>query len=209
MSEKSSAWSDYLAAAHRLDAVRRDAAEVMAGESAAVAAARDELPEVQARLAMQAGRLLETAARVGAPPPVVQPGPAERSAAAQAVAGSPTVALATIRQARSTIDVADASLAGIDGFGSQNSEQAQRNLLVYGPLGLAALAIQILFALLVDDRTRILYAAACGFTFSAAAFVVGWLLVGLIFPKRPKTALLGAVACFAPALLFTVAVAAL
>jgi hypothetical protein len=209
MSEKATAWSDYLAAVHRLDAVRRDAADVVAAESAAVAAARDELPEVQARLTMQAGRLLETASRIGVPPPVLQPGPAERSAAAQAVAGGPTVALAAIRQARSTIDVADGALAGIDGFGAETTRQAQRNLLVYGPLGLVALAIQIVFALLVDDRTRVLYAAGCGFTFAAAAFAVGWLLVSLIFPKRPKTVLLGAVVCFAPALLFTVGVAAL
>lgn len=209
MSEKASAWSDYLAAANRLDAIRRDAAEVMAAESASVAAARDELPEVQARLAMQAGRLLETASRVGAPPPMLQPGPAERSAAAQAVAGGPTVALAAIRQARSTIDVADGALARIDGFGAEHAGQAQRNLLVYGPLGLAALAIQVVFVLMVDDRTQVLYAAGCGFSFATLAFGVGWLLVSLIFPKRPRTAALGAAVCFGPALLFTFLVAAL
>lgn len=203
MSERSAAWAEYLAAAQRLDAVRREAADTAAVESAAVVAARDELPTVQARLSMQAARLLDSAARTGSAAPVLQPGPAEQRAAEQAVVGGPAVALAALRQARATVDVADAALARLDD--SRSSSQVPRNLLVYGPLALVVLTAQLVFSFLVDQRTRPFYAAGCGLSLALLAFGVGWLLVGLIYPNRPRTPAVGALVCFAP-IIFTAAV---
>jgi hypothetical protein len=202
MSERSAAWTDYLAAAQRLDTVRREAADVAATEAAAVAAARDELPTVQARLGMQAARIVDLAGRAGAAPPALQPGPAEQRAAAQSVAGGPAVALAALRQARATVDVADAALARFDD--DRDSSHTWRNLLIYGPLAAAVLAIQLVFSFLVDQRTRPFYAAGCGLTLAALAWAAGWLLVGVIYPRRPRTAIIGALVCFAPILFTTI-----
>jgi hypothetical protein len=199
VSERSAAWAEYLAAAQRLDAVRRDAADSAAGEAAALGAARDELPTVQARLRLQAARLLDTASRAGAPPPVLQPGPAELHAAAEAVSGGPTVALAALRQAGANVDVADGALTRLDDDGS--NPQTLRNLLVYGPMSLTALLVQLAVAGPAGDGAQVFFAAVCGLILGPLAFGAGWLLVGMVHPDRPRTAAVGAFACLAPALL--------
>ncbi|HYN96308.1 MAG TPA: hypothetical protein VES42_20895, partial [Pilimelia sp.] len=53
------AWSDYVAAAQRLDAARRGLASAAAEDDRALRAARDELVGVRARLAPQRARLGE------------------------------------------------------------------------------------------------------------------------------------------------------
>ncbi|HCT76139.1 MAG TPA: hypothetical protein DGT23_05990 [Micromonosporaceae bacterium] len=198
MSDRSSAWTEYLTSAHRLDAVRREAANVAATEAEAVATARAEIPVVQARLGLQAGRLLDAALQAGVTPPAVVPGPAEQHAAENTVAGGPAVVLAAVRQARSTVDVADAALARID---EKESPQVVRNLVAYGPAAGLATLIQLGFTLMVDDRTRTFYAAACGLTMATILFGVAWLLLGAIYPRRPKTPEIGAVVCAAPVVL--------
>ncbi|MEU8081515.1 hypothetical protein AB0B31_39425 [Catellatospora citrea] len=207
MSERGSAWAEYLAAAQRLDTVRREAADSAAGEASALAAARDELPTVQARLGMQATRLLDTASRAGAPPPVLQPGPAELLAAAEAVTGGPAVALAALRQAGANVGVADGALARFDDEGS--GSQTLRNLLVYGPLSLAALLVQLAVAGLAGDGAQVFFAAVCGLILAPLAFGGSWLLVGIVYPERPRTAAVGAFACIAPALLAVLLLAVL
>jgi hypothetical protein len=198
VSERSAAWSEYLAAAQRLDTVRREAADTAAGEATALAAARDELPTVQAGLTMQAARLLETASRAGSPPPVLQPGPAELHDAAQSVIGGPAVALAALRQAAANVDVADGALARLDDEGA--APQALRNLLVYGPLSLLALLVQLAVAGLAEPAAQLFFAAVSGLVLAPLALGAGWLLVGTLYPERPRTPQTGAFVCIAPAL---------
>ena len=57
------AWAEYLRAAQRLDAVRREAAAAVTARAAAVQQARQELDRLRQRLALQRNRL--TAASVG------------------------------------------------------------------------------------------------------------------------------------------------
>ncbi|MFC7243625.1 hypothetical protein ACFQO7_14165 [Catellatospora aurea] len=199
MSERSAAWAEYLGAAQRLDTVRREAADSAAGEASALAAARDELPTVQARLGMQATRLLDTASRAGVPSPVLQPGPAELLAAAEAVGGGPAVALAALRQAGANVEVADGALARLDDGGS--GSQTLRNLLVYGPMALLALLVQLAVAGLAGDGAQVFFAAVSGLLLGPLAFGAAWLLVGVVYRDRPRTAAVGAFACIAPVLL--------
>lgn len=199
MSERSAAWAEYLGAAQRLDTVRREASDSAAGEASALAAARDELPTVQARLGMQATRLLDTASRAGVPAPVLQPGPAELLAAAEAVGGGPAVALAALRQAGANVEVGDGALARLDDEGS--GSPTLRNLLVYGPMGLLALLVQLAVAGLAGDGAQVFFAAVSGLLLGPLAFGAGWLLVGAVYRDRPRTAAVGAFACIAPVLL--------
>lgn len=198
MSEKSTAWADYLATAHRLDAVRREAAEAAAAEAEAVAAARGELPGVQARLSIQAGRLLESALQAGAAPPALVPNQVERHTAAKAVEGGPHVVLTALRQARSEVDVADSALTRLD---EPDAAQTRRNLLIYASAGAAATVVQIIFALLTDPRTREIFAAACGLVMALLLWAAAWVTVGMLFPRRPRTAQLGLIAVFTPVIL--------
>jgi hypothetical protein len=193
-------WNDYLATAQRLDSVRREAATVAAAEAEAVASARAELPVVQARLGIQAGRLLESALQAGTPPPALVPNVAEQKMAGQTVAGGPAVVLASLRQAKSTVDVADAALARLD---QQEQPQAIRNLIAYGPAAALAMFIQLGFTLLVDERTQAFYAGLCGLTMAALLFGTAWVLLGAIFPNKAKTPEIGALVCFTPVVLVT------
>ena len=107
-------WADYLAAAQRLDAVRRAASSPPASRRATVQAAQQELAAVRARLAPQRARLVQD---LGVPETDLAPQPAERALAAQAVAGGPAAVLAALRQARGTADAADAAMLGGPGRG--------------------------------------------------------------------------------------------
>jgi hypothetical protein len=196
--DRGSAWSEYLSSAHRLDAVRRQAAAVAAAEAEAVVTARTELPVVQARLGMQAARMLDAALQAGVQPPTLVPSVTEQRSAEMAVAGGPRVVVAALRQARSTVDVADAALARMDDV---ERGQAVQNLVAYGPAAALTTAIQLVFALLVDERSQVFYAAACGLTMGAMLFGMAWVLLGIIYPGRPKTPEIGALVCTAPVVL--------
>jgi len=203
--DKTAAWTEYLAATHRLDTVRREAAHAAAAEAEAVATARGEIPGVQARLAIQAGRLLESALQAGVAPPALMPGPAERHAAAQTVEGGPQMVLTALRQARSELDVADSALARL---GEPDTGQLKQNLLFYGSAGGVAMLLQVMFALLTDPRTREFYAVACGLVMAAMLWAIAAVLISIVSPRRPRTPRLGALVTLAPvalaALLFIV-----
>ncbi|WP_020522978.1 hypothetical protein [Catelliglobosispora koreensis] len=196
----SAVWNDYLTSVQRLDSVRREAASAAAAEAEAVASARTELPVVQARIGIQAGRLLEAALQAGTAPPPLVPNTAEQKTAAQTVAGGPAVVLAALRQARSTVDVADAALARLD---QAEQPQAVRNLIAYAPAAGLATLIQFGFALLVDDRTRTFYAGICGLIMAAMLFGAAWVALGIVQPRKPKTPEIGALVCFSPVVLVT------
>lgn len=193
--DRTAAWTEYLAAAHRLDTVRREAAHAAAAEAEAVASARGELPAVQARLAVQAGRLLESALRAAVAPPALLPDQEEQQAAVQSVQGGPQAVLAALRQAHTEVGVADGVLARLDG---PDTGQLKRNLLFYGPAGGGATLIQVMFALLADPRTREFYAVACGLVMAAMLWAIAAVLISIVRPRSPRTALVGALVTLAP-----------
>jgi len=203
--DRAAPWTDYLDAAHSLDTIRREAAQAAAAEAEAFAGARGEVPEMQARLAVQAGRLLESALQAGVSPPALLPGPVEQHAAAQAVEGGPQVVLTALRQARSEVDVADSAL---DRFDEPEAGQLVQNLLFYGGAGLVATLIQVLFALLADPSTREIYAVACGMIMVGMLWAIAAVLISILYPRRSRTARLGALVTAAPvalaALLFII-----
>jgi len=192
------AWQEYLEAAERLDTVRREAAAAVAAEQAALRTAREELPPIRARLALQQQRVAEMAAQAGRPAPPLTPAGADTASADRAVAGGPAVVLAALRQARSTVDVADAALAQAP---TAPPSAVTRNLTVYGGLAAAALVAQIAFVLLVSERTRPLYAGCTGFLLALLSFGVGWIATGVI--SRTRTAALGLAICALPLIVST------
>jgi hypothetical protein len=204
-------WEEYLAAAQRLDAVRRAEASAATERDRVLHAAREELSGVRARLAPQRARLRE----LGALDEELRPGPADAGAAAQIVGSDPGAVLAALRQARVTADAADAALLGGGGPSPTGAQPPWlRNLLVYGPFAAVVFVVQLGLYLAVDDGSLPLYGAVCGLAMPAAAFVLGWAMIGLIFPPGPggrveRTALVGAVVCFAPVLMLCVGAGAL
>jgi hypothetical protein len=192
------AWQDYLEAAERLDAVRREAAAAVAAEQAALRAAREELPPIRARLQLQQQRMAEIATTSNRAMPVLVPNPVDTTNAERAVVGGPAVVLAALRQARSTVDVADAALAQAP---IRPPSATSRNLAIYGGLAAAALLAQVLFVLLVDPRTRPLYAGCTGFLLGFVAFGVGWIVTGVV--SRTRTAAVGLATVALPLLLST------
>jgi hypothetical protein len=201
-------WREYLAAAQRLDAVRRGAATAAAEQDRALRAARDEVAGVRARLAPQRARLRE----LGVPEEQLIPVPAEAAAAAQVVGGQPAEVLAALRHARATADAADAALLGRPGpAGGRGMPAWLRNLFVYGPFAAVVSLVQVALYVLADGSSLPGYAALCGLAMPAAAFGLGWLVIGLVFPPGPdgrpeRTPLVGAAVCLAPVLLTCVGV---
>jgi hypothetical protein len=212
----SEAWSDYLAAAQRLGTVRRGVAAAVASEAAALAAARDELAAARARLAPQQARLRDE----GVPDAFLTPTPDELAAAAAAVEGGPGPILAELREARVTADAADAALVGTGSWigtpvaGVSEWPPRLRNLLVYGPFAIVVLVVQVALYLSVSETALPVYVPLCGLAMPAAAFGLGWLTIGRVFPPGPtgkveRTPVLGAAVSLAPVLAICVAAAAL
>jgi hypothetical protein len=192
-------WADYLAAAQRLDAVRR-AASVAAGEQQAnVAAARQELAGVRARLAPQRARLVRD---FGVPESELTPQPAEIASASQAVAGGAAAALAALRQARGTADAADAAIIGPGP--ARPWRPWARNLLVYGPFAVTVLVVQIVLYLIAPQGSVPKLALLCGLSLPVFAFGLGWVTIGFVWGgdgKVDRTPIAGAIACLVPVLL--------
>ena len=90
MSDATGPWADYLAAAQRLDAVRRAATSVASEQAATVQAAQQELAAVRARLAPQRARLVQD---LGVPESDLVPLEIDLMAATQAVAEGPVAVL--------------------------------------------------------------------------------------------------------------------
>ena len=134
------AWEEYLAAAQRLDAVRRGAATAAGEQAEAVQDAREELTSVRARLVPQQARLRA----MGVPEPELVPAPAEVAAASRAMAAGPAAVLAGLRQARGTADVADVMVTATRSPSSNGPTRRRtwvHGLVVYGPFALAVLVL--------------------------------------------------------------------
>src|SRR4029450_12395430 len=101
MSDATGPWADYLAAAQRLDAVRRAATSAASEQAATVQAAQQELAAVRARLAPQRARLVQD---LGVPESDLLPLETDLMAATQAVADGPAAALAAPHPARANAD---------------------------------------------------------------------------------------------------------
>ena len=206
------AWAEYCAAAQRLDAVRRGAAQAAGEQAQTVRAARDELTAVRARLIPQQARLRES----GVPDLDLRPTPADATTAHRALAeGGPAAVLAALRQARSTADRADATLLGtapISAASTAPARPAVRNLLVYGPFAAAVLVVQIALLLTAGGTPMSIYALGCGLTLPLFAVALAWVAIGWAFPapegqRADRTLPLGAALCFAPILVTLVGTA--
>jgi hypothetical protein len=198
-------WIAYLAAARRLDVVRRGAAATAVEQAHAVQAARDELTGLRDRLAPQRNRLVQ---QFGVPETELTPTPTELAAAAQAVSGGPAAVLAALRQARATADLADAATVSGSPVAAGGGTTAPwlRNLLVYGPFAVVALVVQIVLYLLAESDSLLGYGLLCGLVMPVAAFGLGWLAIGLVFPagsggRVDRTPVVGAAVCLAPVVL--------
>ncbi|GAB1643503.1 hypothetical protein [Krasilnikovia sp. MM14-A1259] len=193
-------WDEYLAAAQRLDAVRRAASTAAGKQAATVQAAQQELSGVRARMAPQHARLVQ---ELGVPEVDLAPQAADQVLAAQAVAGGPAAVLEALRQARVTADAADAALLG-PGPPAPWRPWA-RNLLVYGPFAAAVLLVQIVLYLVAPAGSLPTYALLCGLSMPVLAFGLGWVTLGFVYGgegrKVDRTPLVGAVTCLTPVLL--------
>jgi hypothetical protein len=195
------AWDDYLAAAQRLDEVRRDAAVVVASQAGAAAAAAQDLTAVRRRLAPQATRLGTAASRFGIalPPPVpALPGPPGPAAARSLLSG-----------AAADLDEADRLLSEVDSQSSGESWPAlTRNLVVYGIFALLALTIDVvLFAIAPREGAGALLTVPCGALLPVLGYGLGLLTTGLLHrgAGRPdRTPLLGAAISAAPVVLLCI-----
>jgi hypothetical protein len=193
-------WAEYLAAAQRLDAVRRAASAAAGEQQAAAAAAHQELSAVRSRLAPQQARMVRDFA---VPESELIPTQAELDAATHAVAGGPAAVLAALRQARQTADAADATIIGPGPAGP--IRPWVRNLLVYGPFAAAVLIVQIVLYLVAPQGSVPTYALLCGLSMPVLAFGLGWMTIGFVYGGGPapvdRTPILGAVTCLFPVLL--------
>jgi hypothetical protein len=188
------AWEEYLAATRRLDAARREAAAAVAERQAAVQAARGELAYVRERLALQLREWPRFGVAVADLAPV---------AAAEAVGADPAEVLGTLRHSRSIMDEADALVMGPPS-GFAGLPAPLRNLFVYGPLALLVLVAQLVVLSFVGETP--FYLPLCGLVLPAAAFGVGFVTIGLVFPAPPggkveRTPILGAAVCLASVVL--------
>ena len=193
-------WADYLAAAQRLDAVRRAASTAAGEQQAAVTAARQELSAVRNRLAPQQARM---ARDFGVPDGELMPRPAELESASLAMSGGPAAVLAVLQQARRTADAADATIIGPVPAGPMRPWA--RNLLIYGPFAAAVLIVQIVLYLVAPQGSVPTYALLCGLSMPVLAFGLGWVTIGFVYGGGPakvdRTPILGAVVCLTPVLL--------
>jgi hypothetical protein len=193
------AWADYLAAAQRLDAVRRSASTLVDEQAQTVQVAGQEVAAARARLAPQRSRLVHD---LGVTAADVVPRPAETATAEQAVAGGPTAVLVALRQARGIADAADAAM--LVPPGATPWTPWMRNLLVYGPFAAAVLIVQVVLYLVAASDSLPAYALLCGLMMPVLAFGLAWVTIGFVFDERgvavDRTPVIGAVVCVAPVL---------
>ncbi|GLY05230.1 hypothetical protein [Actinoplanes sp. NBRC 101535] len=197
-------WAEYLAAARELDAVRRAASSAAGEHAATVAAARQELSAVRARLAPQRARFVRD---VGVPEHDLFPQAVDQVSADAAVAGGPAAVLAALQQARLTADAADHAFIGPLPSGA--SRPWMRNLVIYGPFAAVVLLVQVVLFLLVGSPPD--YALVCGLSLPLLAFGLGWATIGFVYGDETvpsgegvpvdRTPVMGAVVCLVPVLL--------
>ena len=170
-------WADYLAAAQRLDAVRRAASSAAGEQAATVQAAQQELASVRARLAPQRARLVQD---LGVPE-------ADAAAAARPSGRWPRrPSPAAPRRswprcgrpgARPTPPTPPCSVPGP----AAPWRPWARNLLVYGPFAAAVLIVQIVLYLVAPSGSLPTYALLCGLSMPVLAFGLGWLTIGFVY----------------------------
>lgn len=210
-----SAWEEYLAAAQRLDSVRRRAAAAAAEQSGVLRAATEELAGVQRRISLQQGRFGGIAGRYGMRPPDLAPDPAGIGIAVPPGSEPPAV-LAALHSARSALDSADAELTGLESPGTRSAWGSQRpaavrNLAVYGAFALLVLVLQAVLFIVASDESLPLLAPVCGLVLPLLAFALGWITVGLVYPAATsgsvveRTPLVGAVVCLVAPVVLTCA----
>ena len=88
-------WDEYLAAAVRLDEVRRESAATVAAQQAMAGAATADLTAVRRRISLQRTRLVEVATSVGRAVPPLEPLDAERGVAVGPIGPSTSDAIPT------------------------------------------------------------------------------------------------------------------
>jgi hypothetical protein len=166
------AWEEYVAAARRLDEVRREAASIVAEQSTALDAARGELAALRPRLASQRTRL----STVDLPrvPEVAEP-------------TDPVGAGTLLRESADRVAVADTILSTMEADQARRRPE-RRNILVY--LGFAVLmALPALVALPFVRRSVLLVpVVGCAAFFPLIGYGAAWLLAD----RRNRTPVLGA-----------------
>ncbi len=194
------AWDDYLTAARRLDAVRRDAASAVVARTTAVQAASQELTTVRQRLVLQRARLADLAGRAGMPVPPLTPDAPVPDPPDPAATG------ALLRVAVGDLDSADATLSEVD-TGTiargpfPDLPQTTRNLVVYGACALVVLITQLILFFVASSPAASVGALVCGATLPALGYGVSWLSIGLLYGKVNRTPVLGAAVSAAPVVL--------
>jgi hypothetical protein len=193
-------WAEYLAAAQRLDAVRRAANNAAGEQQATAAVARQELSAVRAILVPQRARLIQEA---GVPEAELRPTPTDVGIASGTVAGGPAAALAALQQARRAAEAAEGML--VAPRPTRQWRPWARNLLIYGPFAAAVLLAQIALYLVAPQGSVPTYALLCGLSMPVLAFALGWVTIGFVYGDEPggvdRTPIVGAVACLVPVLL--------
>jgi hypothetical protein len=195
------AWTDYLAAAQRLDAARREATTALATQTAAVKAAQQELTMVRQRLSLQQARLSDMATRANIPLPSLAPDPAVPDPP------DPAAATALLRAAVTDLDAADAALSEVDtGTVTRGPfpdlPQTLRNLVVYGAAAVLVLIGWLVLFLVSNSVATQFLGLVCGATLPAFAFGASWVTVGLLYGKVDRTPVIGAAVSAAPFVLF-------
>ncbi|ROT28025.1 hypothetical protein [Micromonospora sp. HM5-17] len=131
------AWREYLTAAQRLDAVRREAATAASEQARSVHAAREELTALRARLVPQQARLRG----LGVPEGELTPTEPEVVAAAQAMAGGPEAVRAALRRARASVEAAEAAIRPPLARSFLSRPDTWWQVLVVAVAGLSVLAV--------------------------------------------------------------------
>jgi hypothetical protein len=204
-------WDEYLAAAVRLDEVRRESAATVAAQQATVGAATAELTAVRQRISLQRTRLVEVATSVGRAVPSLEPLDAERSAVVAPITAPSTsedgvltdapprvrrsIADATadiavaLQRARTTLDAADATLSSATATPAQRGILASRppgvrNAIVYGWFALLALVAVIEINSIVGDSLQAsVVVAVFSLIIPAGAWILGWITLRLLFGR--------------------------
>jgi hypothetical protein len=205
------AWEEYLEAAQRLDAVRREAATARATEAAAAQDVQRELGALRQRLGLQRGRLVDISRRAGIPD--LQFAAAQAATPTADLAGAPPAGagahVAAVRAARERIDAADALLSEVDGPSLAGGPlaswpPARRNAVVYGAFALLVLVLQVILFVAAPSGAASVLAIGCGAVLPIIGFGLAWVGVGLLFQggeRVDRTPWLGAAISAAPILL--------
>jgi hypothetical protein len=209
-----SAWEDYLAATQRLDAVRREAASVVAERVAAVKAAQADLAGVRQRVTQQHTRLASASKEAGVPVP--DTGPAEPVA----VTAEPIALRAALKETGATLTAADALLSTVERSNStrlsriSNWPIVPRNLMVYLGFALLSVLVPLITLGATTNKFLLLPTIGCATVLPLFGYGLAWLSVGMLYrPEHTgrvqRTPLIGAAATVATVIVLYVLYAVL